>query len=67
MVNEIRKQVKVQSHYMAILRSFQYKNSLDKMAIRIANCARIAPNEATIESKFDNELFRPVRVDMTEF
>lgn len=57
MVNEIRKQVKVQSHYMAILRSFQYKNSLDKMANRIANCARIAPNEATIESKFDNELF----------
>lgn len=43
--------------YIAIIKSDEYKNKLKKMAQDIKNASKIAPNEATIESRFDCELF----------
>lgn len=43
--------------YQDILYSTDYKLALSEMAKRIVNYSRNAPNEATIESNFDSELF----------
>lgn len=43
--------------YIAIIKSDEYKNKLKKMAQDIKNASKVAPNEATIESRFDCELF----------
>ena len=45
------------SKYISILKSNEYKSELNKMAKRIVEASRKAPNEATIESRFDCELF----------
>lgn len=46
-----------QKQYIAIVNSKEYKSLLKNMCRRIANKAKTAPNEATIESYFDCELF----------
>ena len=46
-----------QKQYIAIVNSKEYKSLLKDMCRRIANKAKTAPNEATIESYFDCELF----------
>ena len=46
-----------QKQYMAIVKSQEYKTLLVDMCRRISQKAKIAPNEATIESYFDCELF----------
>lgn len=43
--------------YTAIVNSKEYKDLLKNMCRRISNKAKVAPNEATIESYFDCELF----------
>lgn len=43
--------------YLEIVNSEKYYEELDKMSSRIKNNSKIAPNEATIESYFDCELF----------
>lgn len=43
--------------YQEILNSTDYKLALSEMAKRIVNKSKKAPNEATIESYFDSELF----------
>ncbi|RHO96430.1 SAM-dependent DNA methyltransferase [Clostridium sp. AF37-5] len=43
--------------YIAIIKSDEYRRKLKKMAQDIKNASRVAPNEATIESRFDCELF----------
>lgn len=43
--------------YKEVLNSNDYKLALSEMAKRIVNKSRKAPNEATIESYFDSELF----------
>lgn len=50
------KELKI-SEYIPIVKSKEYKKSLIEMAKRITAVARKAPNEATIESRFDCELF----------
>ena len=45
------------AQYTAIINSQDYKRLLSNMSIRIREKARRAPNEATIESYFDSELF----------
>lgn len=57
MVQNYTKHYDSQSKYVKILRSFEYKSALDRMATTIVNSSKIASNEATIESKFDRELF----------
>ena len=51
-LQKLRKQ-----QYLHIIKSCKYKNELDEMAKRIVNLSKGAPNEATIESNFDCELF----------
>lgn len=46
-----------QKQYTAIVNSKEYKFLLKEMCRRISKKAKIAPNEATIESYFDCELF----------
>ena len=46
-----------QKQYVAIVNSKEYRSLLKEMCRRISNKAKIAPNEATIESYFDCELF----------
>ncbi|MEE1126403.1 MAG: N-6 DNA methylase [Acutalibacteraceae bacterium] len=46
-----------QKQYIAIVNSKEYKALLKDMSQRISNKAKTAPNEATIESYFDCELF----------
>ena len=46
-----------QKQYIAIVNSTEYKTLLKDMCRRITNKAKTAPNEATIESYFDCELF----------
>ena len=46
-----------QKQYIAIVNSKEYKTLLKNMSRRISNKAKTAPNEATIESYFDCELF----------
>ena len=43
--------------YTAIIKSDEYKKSLDLMADNIIKASMKAPNEATIEGRFDMELF----------
>ena len=43
--------------YVAIVKSKEYQQRLVEMANSIKNSSKIAPNEATIESRFDCELF----------
>lgn len=43
--------------YTAIIKSDEYKKSLDLMADSIIKASMKAPNEATIEGRFDMELF----------
>lgn len=43
--------------YIAIINSTEYKEQLSEMAKRIVKASESAPNEATIESNFDCELF----------
>lgn len=43
--------------YIKTINSDKYKNELENMSIRIKNNSKTAPNEATIESYFDCELF----------
>lgn len=38
--------------YITIIKSDEYKNKLKKMAQDIKNVSKVAPNEATIESRF---------------
>ena len=47
----------IKASYTSIIKSLEYKESLDKMTVSITNAAKKAPNEATIESRFDMELF----------
>lgn len=46
-----------QKQYVAIINSKEYKTLLKEMCCRISQKAKVAPNEATIESYFDCELF----------
>ena len=46
-----------QEQYIAIIKSPNYKQLLAEMCQRISDAAKAAPNEATIESYFDSELF----------
>lgn len=46
-----------QKQYTAIVKSNEYRTLLTGMCHRISRKAKIAPNEATIESYFDCELF----------
>ena len=43
--------------FIKIVKSDEYVNELDKMAESIRDASAKAPNEATIESRFDCELF----------
>ena len=43
--------------YISIINSSEYKQQLTDMAKRIVKLSETAPNEATIESNFDCELF----------
>ena len=43
--------------FIKIVKSNEYKNELEQMAERIRDASIKAPNEATIESRFDCELF----------
>lgn len=43
--------------YVSIVKSKEYQQRLVEMANSIKNSSKIAPNEATIESRFDCELF----------
>lgn len=43
--------------YVSIVNSEEYQQRLFEMANSIKNFSKIAPNEATIESRFDCELF----------
>ena len=43
--------------YIAIIKSQEYKQLLTQMSKRIIQYSKTAPNEATIESFFDSELF----------
>ena len=43
--------------YQDLLNSIDYKQALSAMANRIVSKSKVAPNEATIESYFDSELF----------
>ena len=43
--------------YIAVVKSPEYKQLLAQMCQRIVKSAKTAPNEATIESYFDSELF----------
>lgn len=43
--------------YISIINSSEYKEKLSEMAKRIVKLSETAPNEATIESNFDCELF----------
>lgn len=45
------------SEYISTVRSDEYKDELKRMAKSIVDTSRKAPNEATIESRFDCELF----------
>lgn len=45
------------SGYTSIIKSRQYSTALKEMAGRIIAASKKAPNEATIESRFDCELF----------
>ncbi len=48
---------KKKNNYQNILNSFDYKNALPGMAKRIVSQSMVAPNEATVESYFERELF----------
>lgn len=54
-------------NYLDIIKSDNYKNELDDMAKRIINKSRVSPNEATIESNFDCELFAFFRNNFSNF
>ena len=43
--------------YISIINSPEYREQLTEMAKRIVKLSETAPNEATIESNFDCELF----------
>lgn len=43
--------------YVSIVKSKEYRQRLVEMANSIKNLSKTAPNEATIESRFDCELF----------
>lgn len=45
------------SEYSSIIKSQDYMDELKAMAERIRKVAFSTPNEATIETRFDNELF----------
>lgn len=45
------------SDYITIIKSSEYKSELKHMSKRIIKASLKAPNEATIESRFDCELF----------
>ena len=49
--------MKDKQRYQEILKSYDYKVSLSKMAKRVSDKSTLAPNEATIESYFERELF----------
>ncbi|MPN21168.1 hypothetical protein SDC9_168547 [bioreactor metagenome] len=46
-----------EKQYLAIIKSDEYKELLAKMSSQIVHNSKSAPNEATIESYFDCELF----------
>ena len=48
---------KNKDNYVDIVNSYDYKSSLDNMSKRIVNNSLSAPNEATVESYFEAELF----------
>lgn len=48
--------------YVSIVKSKEYQQRLVGMANSIKNSSKIAPNEATIESRFDCELFAFLRI-----
>ena len=51
------KQKRMISEYSSIIKSQDYMNELKAMAARIRKVSFSTPNEATIEGRFDNELF----------
>ncbi len=53
--------------YIPIIKSKEYRNALIEMAKRITMAAKKAPNEATIESRFDCELFAFFREQFEPF
>lgn len=53
---EMESSVKI-SNYVSIVKSDKYREALKEMSGRIINASKKAPNEATIESRFDCELF----------
>lgn len=53
--------------YIDIIKSAEYKNDLNSMAKRIVRQSKIAPNEATIESNFDCEVFAFFREKFSKF
>lgn len=57
----------VNFNYLEIIKSKRYKNELDAMAERIILNSKRAPNEATIESNFDCELFAFFRLQFSKF
>lgn len=54
-------------NYLEIIKSKQYKDELNAMAGRIVLNSKKAPNEATIESNFDCELFAFFRQQFSKF
>lgn len=54
-------------NYLDIIRSDPYQKELRNMATRIKKQSKIAPNEATIESNFDCELFAFFRSTFSQF
>lgn len=57
MKSKKQKQINRKKQFVNIINSTEYKNELSEMAKRIINRSKNAPNEATIESNFDCELF----------
>lgn len=49
--------MKDKQRYLEILKSYDYKVALSAMAKRVSDCSKMAPNEATVESLFERELF----------
>ena len=54
------------SRYLKIIKDPEYGRSLEEMAQRIVRNSRVAPNEASVESYFDCELFHFFRTQFGE-
>lgn len=56
-INKKKLQENRMKQFVSIINSVEYKEQLSEMAKRIVKLSETAPNEATIESNFDCELF----------